>query len=286
MDSAISLRNVVKQYDTFQLGGLNLDIPRGCITGLVGENGAGKTTMLKLILGMIHKDQGNISLYGTMQEELPEKWRNDVGVIMGELDFASAMNARQIGVCMEHIFSGWKKKEFGNYLKQFKIDPEKKIKDYSKGMKMKLNLAVSLSHDAKLLIFDEATSGLDPVVRDEILDILLDFIQDENHTVLISSHITSDLEKISDYIAFLHEGKLVFFMNKDEMLYDYGVVRCSQEELSKIPREQIVAVKKSRFQCEALVSGREKLGKLAGEFVIDQTNIEEIILFLVKGERR
>ncbi|MGI6011788.1 MAG: ABC transporter ATP-binding protein [Ruminococcus sp.] len=285
MDTAISLRNVVKRYDAFTLGALNLDIPRGCITGLVGENGAGKTTMLKGILGLIHMDEGQILLNGTPLDDLPGGWKNDVGVILGDLDFAAAMNAQEIGLCLEHIYDRWQKREYGKYLKQFKIDADKKIKDYSKGMKMKLNLAIALSHDAKLLIFDEATSGLDPVVRDEILDILLEFIQDETHTVLISSHITSDLEKISDYIAFLQEGKLKFFMNKDEMLCDYGVLRCSEKFLVKVPKKQILSVRKGQFQCEVLVKGKDRLKELEGEFAIDPTNIEEIILFLVKGEK-
>ena len=282
MNSAISLKNVTKRYDKFVLDNITLDIPKGCITGLVGENGAGKTTLLKLILGFLSPCNGELLIDGIPFHDMKSEWKNDVGVVITGLEFAAMMNAKEFGRAMRYSFSRWKQDAYEGYLKTFKIDEKKCLKEYSKGMLMKLAIAAALSHDAKLLILDEPTSGLDPIVRDEILDILLDFIQDEEHSVLLSSHITSDLEKVADYIAFLHEGKLKFFMNKDELLYDYGIIRCREEELQDLPADGIVAVRKGCFQCEVLVRGKQKFQK--EQFVLDDTTIEEIILFMVKGE--
>lgn len=186
---------------------------------------------------------------------------------------------------MRSIYKNWNSQTYEKYLKDFKLDRKKQIKEYSKGMKMKLNLALALSHNARILIFDEATSGLDPVVRDDILELLLDFIQDENHTVLVSSHIISDLEKVADYIAFLHEGQMQFCMNKDELLYDYAVVRCSEEDYRKIPGSYVKRVRKNGYGCEVLISGRDRFEAEMPGYVIDKVTIENIILFWVKGER-
>ncbi len=284
MGMAVSLKNVTKHYEKFTLDHVTLEIPKGCIMGLVGENGAGKTTLLKLILEMIHRDEGEIKIDGISMEELPEDWKNNVGAVISWLDFAATMNASEVGTCMRSVFSGWQQETYEQYLKRFQIDPDKRIKEYSHGMKMKLNIVVAISHQAKLLILDEATSGLDPVVRDDILDLLLEFIQDEEHTVLISSHITSDLEKIADYIAYLDMGKLKFCLNKDEMLDSYGVVRCTPEDYEKIPKEFLKGVRKNRFEYEALVNNRLQVKKQLPDLVVDTTSIEEIILFMVKGE--
>lgn len=285
MENAISLHNVTKSYDGFTLDHITLDIPRGSIVGLVGENGAGKTTLLKCILQMIHMDNGSISIGGKPLGELPADWKEDVGVIMSGIDFASAMTADEMGKCMKLSYKNWQQDVFADYLRKFKIDGKKKIKDYSKGMKMKLNLAMALSHNAKLLIFDEATSGLDPIVRDDILDILLEFIQDESHAALLSSHITSDLEKVADYIAFLHEGRLKFCLNKDEMLYDYGAVKCSAADFERIPKEFIKGYRKNSFGYEVLIHDKQAFALTFPGLVLDNTSIEEIILFMVKGEK-
>lgn len=286
MESAICLHNVTKKYEGFTLDHINMKIPKGTIVGLVGENGAGKTTILKCILQMISLDEGNIYMEGKAVDTLPKDWKKDVGVILAGMDFAGLMNACEMGIAMRNIYSNWQQGVYEDYLRKFKIDPKKKIMDYSKGMKMKLSIALALSHEANLLIFDEATSGLDPVVRDDILDILLDFIQDENHTVLLSSHITSDLEKVADYIAFVHEGTLRFFMNKDEILYNYGVVRCSKEDMECLPQELIQGVRKNGYGYEILVSEKEKIGQRFPEMILDKVSIDEMILFMVKGERK
>ncbi|MCH1983222.1 ABC transporter ATP-binding protein [Ruminococcus sp. OA3] len=285
MGTAISLKNVTKHFDTFTLNNVTLDIPKGCIVGLVGENGAGKTTLLKLILQLFHCDGGEIRIDGVLMDELPVNWKNNVGAVITGLDFASGMCAVDVGKCMHSVFAGWQQETYEQYLKRFHIDPDKKIKDYSQGMKMKLNIIIAMSHNASLLIMDEATSGLDPVVRDDILELLLEFIQDEEHTVLISSHITSDLEKAADYIAYLDNGELRFCLNKDEMLYDYGVVRCTREDYEQLPKKHVKGVRRNHFEYEVLVENRMQIKSRFPKLAVDTTNIEEIILFMVKGER-
>ncbi len=286
MDAAIRLHNVTKSYKDFTLDHVTFDIPKGSIVGLVGENGAGKTTLLKCILQLVKPDEGQIYMDGKPLLQLPSDWKKHVGVILTGIDFAAAMTGDEFGKAMEKIYPNWEMDTYQNYLRKFQIDAGKKIKDYSKGMKMKLRLSMALSHQAKILIFDEATSGLDPVIRDDILDLLLEFIQDEDHAVLISSHIISDLEKVADYIAFLHEGRLQFCMNKDEILYKHGVVHCSAAEYSQIPEHYVKGVRRSQFGYEVLVCDREALQRELPQLTVDSTNIEEIILFLVKGERK
>ena len=286
MEAAISLKNVTKKYENFTLDHITMDIPRGSIVGLVGENGAGKTTLIKAILQMNFIQEGEILLDGKRMEDAMPQWKDSAGVILAGVEFASRLNARQLGACMSKAYGHWQAETFEKYLTVFQIDRNKNIKDYSRGMKMKLDLAVALSHQAKTLIFDEATSGLDPVVRDDILDILLDFIQDETHTVLISSHIISDLEKIADYIAFLHEGKLQFYMNKDELLYQFGIVHCTADEYGNIPDTYIQGVRKNQFGCEVLVNHLQDFQKRYPGYHTERTSIENIILFYVKGEKR
>lgn len=286
MDAAIRLKNVTKHYGDFTLDHITMDIPKGCIVGLVGENGAGKTTLIKAILQMVSIQEGEIILDGRPVAELAPQWKEQVGVILAGVEFAGRMNARQFGNCMRSLYTNWQDEQFERYLKDFQIDLGKEIKDYSKGMKMKLDLAVALSHQAKILIFDEATSGLDPVVRDDILDILLGFIQDEEHTALISSHIISDLEKVADYIAFLHKGRLQFYMDKDGLLYHFGVVHCTPGEYEKIPAAYVKGCRKSQFGYEVLIQEREKFIREHPGYTVDQADIEEIILYHVKGETR
>ncbi len=286
MEAAVSLKNVTKHYAQFTLDHITMDIPKGSIVGLVGENGAGKTTLLKTILQMTPIQEGEILLDGQNIEGLPPQWKNQAGVILSGLEFASRMSARELGNCMRRIYQNWQDDRFEKYLGDFQIDEKKKIKDYSKGMKMKLDLAIALSHQAKLLLFDEATSGLDPMMRDDILDILLEFIQDEEHSALISSHITSDLEKVADYIAFLHQGKLKFFMNKDELLYRFGVVRCSPEDYRKIPDQYVQGFRKNQFGYEVLILDREEFQRNYPNYMVDRTTIEEIVVYYVKGDAR
>ena len=284
METAIRLENVVKKYPKFTLDQINLELPKGCIMGLVGENGAGKTTLIKCILGLISLSDGRIYKDEKVISEKEIEWKNDVGVVMSGSSYPGNLNAKQINKIMENIYSRWDKNIFFDYLKQFHIDENKYTKDYSTGMAMKLQIAVAFSHNAKLLLLDEATSGLDPVVRDEILEILQNFIQDEECTVLFSSHITSDLEKVADYITFLHKGKLIFSENKDELLYNYGVVRCSKEDYKRISPEHVIGLRKNQFGYEVMVDNRIDISRQNRDWVVDTTTLEEIILFQIKGD--
>lgn len=283
METAIRLEHVTKKYKDFALKDICLEIPKGCIVGLVGENGSGKTTMIKAILGLIHTDEGRIYIENTLSEQLTKDWKKDVGTVLGGLEFFRDGTAETLGRCMKDIFPNWDKEIYAAYLKKFKISPDKKIKEYSKGMAVKLVLTVAFSHNAKLLVLDEPTSGLDPVVRDEILDILLEFIQDEDHTVLISSHIVSDLEKTADYIAFLREGQLEFMDSKDALLEEYAMLRCGKDEWQIIPDRFIMGMRKSAFDCEILIKGREEFAKRFPRFALSKASVEDIIVYSVRG---
>ena len=276
---AVQFKKVSKNYPSFSIDNLNLNIPAGCITGLVGRNGAGKSTLIKLLLSIISPDSGMIEILGDKITSNPIH-NEEIGVALDSSNFSGYLNAKQIDKVMASIYKTWDSTRFFNYLTHFQIDSTKKIKDYSKGMTMKLHIAVALSHDTKLLILDEATSGLDPVVREQILDILLDFIQSEEHSVLISSHILSDLEKVCDYIAFLHEGKLLFMEDKDTLIEKYGILKCTKEELLLLDKKEILGTRNNAFMAQALIKRNLKLPFQA---VVDSASIEEIMIFLESG---
>lgn len=282
MSYALELHNVTKKYNGFTLDNINLTLPTGSIMGFVGENGAGKSTTIKLILDLIRKDNGTIHILQNDYQSLPLDRKEDIGVVMDDSCFPEVLNALQIGKLSSKLYKHWDDKVYKCYLKQFQLPEKKELKEYSKGMKMKLNIACALSHHAKLLILDEATSGLDPIIRDEILDIFLEFIQDETHSILMSSHITSDLEKICDYITLIHKGSIVFTKTKDELLETYGIVKCSEQELKKLPSKAIVSYRMNQFGAEALVFKQQLL---TGHFLIDPASIEEIMLFYIKGSK-
>lgn len=280
MEYALQLINVTKQYKDFKLDNINIKLPQGCIMGFVGENGAGKSTTIKLILDLINRDRGQITVLGKDNKIDFNSIKENIGVVMDESSFPDNLNAKEINKFMKRIYKTWDEDKFFKLLKQFSIAEDKSIKDYSRGMKMKFSIAVSLSHDSKILIMDEATSGLDPIVREEILDIFLEFIQDESNSIFISSHIISDLEKICDYITFIHKGKIVFSEPKDELLEKYGILKCSEKELEKIDVSAVKGIRKNKFGVEALVFKN----KIKGSYVIDKANIEDIMLFHVKEQ--
>ena len=228
MDNAIELKNVCKHYSGFELKNVSFNVPTGCIMGFVGENGAGKTTILKAILNLINIDNGQIKVLGEDSKSINNSLKEKIGVAFDDSYFGDALCADDVSLIMKNTFKSWDDAVYQGYIQRFSLPHKKIFKEYSKGMKMKLTLAVALSHHSKLLILDEATSGLDPIVRDEILDIFLEFIQDEEHTILISSHIISDLEKVSDYITFINKGEVLFSKEKDELIYNYGIVKCSK----------------------------------------------------------
>lgn len=276
--NAAELHGVQKVYKDFKLGPLDLTVPAGTIVGLVGENGAGKTTTLKILTGVNPPDGGRAELLGGLPKD-PEV-RARLGVVFEEAYFYEGMNAAHIGRSMAGIFGArWDAGAFSGYLKRFGLEPDKKIKEYSRGMRMKLSLATALAHAPEMLVLDEPTAGLDPVVRGEILDLFLEFIQDEHHTILMSSHITSDLEQIADSIAYLHHGHLLFHEDKDALMQEYGLLRCSEADLHRLPDGMAVFTRRSTFGCETLVKGREAVLRLLPGTVCDPAGIDDIMRF-------
>lgn len=281
--NAIEIKGLEKRYDGFQLGSFDLTLPSGCIMGLVGENGAGKSTTIKLIMNAIGRDAGEISVLGVDNRSAGFRdVKEDIGVVLDEAYFPEVMSARNVGKVMALTYKNWDAAAFEGYLKKFSLAPDKIFKDYSRGMRMKLAIAAALSHGAKLLILDEATSGLDPMARDELLDIFNDFTRDENCSILLSSHIVSDLEKICDYIAFLHRGRLVLCEEKDRLLEEYALVRLPEERLSELSEESIISRRASGYGTEALVLR----GGIPAAIPTEHTSLEDIILFLAKGDER
>jgi len=277
--NALELKGVCKAYKNFSIDDLDLTLPGGCIMGLIGENGAGKSTTIKLILDMVNRDSGSITVLGKDNRESFELTKEDIGVVLDEVGISGCLTAKQVGKIMKYTYKNWNSEQFSEYLRKLSIDEGKKFKDYSRGMKMKLGIAIALSHDAKLLILDEATSGLDPIVRDEVIDMFSEFTRDENHSILISSHIVSDLEKICDYIAFLHKGKLLLCEEKDRLKEQYCIVRCTKDDLLKIPSDGILGKKETPYGVEAIVS----VDYIPDEVEVSPVDIEQLFIFMVKG---
>lgn len=276
---AIEIKDLVKTFDGFKLGPLNLAIPKGTIVGYIGQNGAGKSTTIKLILGLLRKDSGEMRI---LDEENPDSLevKDKLGVVFDDLLMPEEMTLIDIERFCCGVYSQWDKSLFFGFVRKFNLPSQKIIKNYSRGMKMKLSTAIALSHNAKLLLLDEATSGLDPVVREEILDLLLDFMQDENHTILISSHILSDLEMVADYIAFIDKGKILFMETKDELKENYGIYAASHEEVKSIDRDAIVGRRVHSFGQELLV----KKSLVPAGIHLQKPSIEDIMIYLAKGE--
>lgn len=277
MENAICIRGLCKHYEDFSLENLDLTVPTGSIVGFVGENGAGKTTTLKAIFGAIRTDGGSIEVLGCTDPDRLDK--SQIGVVMEDSFFYETLTPRQVNSIMKSLQPGWDSAEFARLLHNYQLPEKKLIKDMSKGMRMKFRLATALAHKPKLLILDEATSGLDPVVRGEVLDYLRDYIQDESHSVLMSSHITSDLEKVADSIAYLHKGRLLFQMDRDELLEKYGVLRCSPEQLEVLDNRLKVATRETGFTCETLVNDAAAARRALPDTVIDRASIEDIMQF-------
>lgn len=283
MEYALQIEHLDKSYSEFALKDICLQLPKGSIMGLIGENGAGKSTMMKAVLNLIQKDRGEIEILGRHMEEDAGSLKEEIGVVFDEIHFHETLTPKRIGKICANAYKSWDMQEYEGYLKRFNLPVEKEIKTFSKGMKVQLSLATALSHHAKLLILDEATSGLDPVVRDEILDIFLDFVQDEEHSILVSSHITSDLEKAADYITFLHNGKILLSKSKDELIYHYGILRCGKEAFEQLEKEDILAFRKMDYQYEVLVADRKAMQKKYEKTVVDAATLEEIMLLYIKG---
>lgn len=279
--NAIEIKNLTKSFDGFKLDNLSLTLPSGCILGLIGENGAGKSTTIKLILGALRADSGSISLLGRDSREMTALEKEEIGVVLDGVSFPQTLTLRQIEHMFALSYTNWDAAEFKRLVSKFGLseDWNKKFKDFSRGMRMKLGIAAALSHGAKLLILDEATAGLDPVVRDEVLDILNDFTRDEAHSVLISSHIVSDLEKLCDYIAFLHRGRLMLCEEKDVLLGEYGILRCAKDELRELDESAVLYRRETPYSAELLV----RRDAVPRGLDVSGVSIEELFVLMIKS---
>ena len=279
--NALEMKHVTKSYASFRLNDVSLSLPSGCIMGLVGENGAGKSTTIQLIMNTVQKEAGEILVLGKNNtSEDFKQVKEDIGIVLDEAYYPEVLSPANVSRIMRHTYRNWQENRFYDYLKQFGLQKKKKFKEFSRGMKMKLAIAVALSHQPKLLILDEATSGLDPVIRDEILGIFNDFTRDESHSVLLSSHIISDLEKICDYIAYLHHGSLLFCEEKDVLLEEYGILHTTSSQALHVPQEAVLGRREGKYATELFV----RRSRISDAFDVEKAGIEDIMLFFAKKE--
>lgn len=284
MDYALEVNHLTKKYQDFTVNDITLNIPKGTILGLIGENGAGKSTIINTILNITKKDAGEMKIFGQDVYEHENEVKEKIAVIFDECHFNPNFKVDMIGKMMSKIYQNWNQETYLSYLNRFNLPKDKKIKNFSKGMKMKLSFAVAFSHNPRLLILDEATSGLDPIVRDEILEILKEFILDEENAVLISSHITSDLDKIADYISFIHEGNLVFTKTYEDIRDNYGVLRCGKSMFEALDQDDVVAYKKEDFEYRVLIENRQEFVNVHQDAIVEKADIEDLMLLYIKGE--
>ena len=287
MENILELQQVSKVFpkSDFTLDHITFSLPYGAILGFVGENGAGKTTTIGCILNTIIKNSGTVKIFGREMQDSDTDMREKIGVVYDGDNFPAYWSAKQLSQVMEGLYHNWDHSLFLKYLEAFHLPSKQKIKHYSKGMTMKLAIAAALSHHPQLLILDEATSGLDPIMRDEMLDVFLDFVQEEDHSILLSSHITSDLEKVADYITFIHDGKIIMTASKNDLSYHYAVMRCRESQFRVLDTEDILAYRKRDFQIDVLVRNGKEAKQKYKDVVIDHVSVDEIMLLLVKGER-
>ena len=279
--NAITIRGLEKRYPGFELK-LDLELPQGCILGLIGENGAGKSTTIKAILGMLRPDAGSISVLGQDNSRNFAPVREDVGVVLDEAGYPACLSAAQLGKVMAGIYKNWDAQAFEGYLRKLSVPADKSYSGLSRGTKMKLAIAVALSHHPKLLVLDEPTSGLDPLVRDEVVELFSDFTRDEGHSVLISSHIVSDLEKLCDYIAFLHKGRLLLYEEKDALQEEYGLVQLSKTDFKALDGDAVIGHRATPYGVSAIVRREAIPAGLA----VEPVSIEDLFVLMVKeGEQ-
>ena len=284
MKNLLELSHLNKDYGSFRLRDVSFSVPGGSIMGFIGENGAGKTTTIKLILDVVRRDSGSVKAFGLSVPENDLEIKEQLGVVFDESCFYGELRPRDIQKILKPVYKSWDDGLYGRYLSQFHLPEGKLIKEFSKGMKMKLSIAAALAHHPRLLILDEATSGLDPVMRSEILDLLLDFIQDEEHAVLFSSHITADLERAADYITLIHDGQIVFSRQKDDLIESLGVLKGGAEDLKRLQRADVLRYRKNAFGFEALVADRRTAVRRYPGLVADGVTLDDLMLFYGKGE--
>lgn len=281
MDNNILVQNLCKQFEDFSLDNVSFKVPKGRIVGFIGENGAGKSTTINLILNELSKDSGQIQVFG-VDHTIPTVKEN-IGVVFDECNFHDVFTAADIEKILKEVYKAWDSNLFSQYLKKFKIPTKKTIGTFSKGMKMKLFIICAMAHRPKLLILDEATTGLDPVVRDEVLDLFLEFIQDEDCSIFFSSHITSDIQKIADYVILIHQGKIIFEEQKDNLVYNYGVAKCEKEKYAQLSSDDYIIHRTTNMSVECLVHDKEAFKPKYKNIIVDNATLEDIMLFYVKG---
>ena len=286
MENIIEIKKLKKKYDDkFELGKIDLAIPKGVIVGLIGENGAGKTTLIKSMLNIIKIDSGEIKIFGKDYKKEEKTIKEDIGVVLDNMFFPELLNAKDINNSMKDVYKNWDSELYFSYLKEFDLPDNKPLKSMSKGMRKKLEIVAAISHKPKLLILDEPTSGLDPVVRSEVLEIFQKFIEDEEHSILLSTHITSDLEHIADEIIFIDKGKKVLQKSRDEIIDNYGILKCDIDYFSNIDKKDIIAYKKTKYAYEILVNDKEQASKKYHNCVIDKITLEDLMVLVIKGEK-
>ena len=283
--NAIEIKSIKKTYKDFKLDISNFKVQNGTITGLIGENGAGKTTLIKSILGIIKSDCNNLKIFNKDYKENENDIKEDIGLVLDNAFFPELLNAKDINTIMKGIYKNWDEKLFFKYVKDLNLKDNKEIKSLSCGMKKKLEIITALSHHPKLLILDEPTSGLDPVARGEVLDILLKFIKDEHHTVLLSTHITTDLEHIADQIIFIDDGKIILDEQKDNIINDYGILKCEHSYFDKVSKNDVLAYKKNKYNTDVLIKDKEKIKKKYKDVVIDNVTLEDLMILMIKGDK-
>jgi ABC-2 type transport system ATP-binding protein len=283
--NVIELSHVSKDYGDFKLDDVSFSVPEGSVCGFIGQNGAGKTTTINLLLDVIKRDSGEIKLFGKSIDEGSAALREDIGVVFDEMGFHEFMTGKDINIMMKHIYKNWDEEAFFENLKRFSLPSKKKCGDFSRGMRMKLQIAVALSHNAKLLVMDEPTSGLDPIVRNEMINIFREYVVQEDHTILLSSHITADLEKIADEVVFINSGRIVLSGNKDDILERHGILKCKKSELEKISDSLIVSSEVTDYGAQVLVNDRHAAARLYPDMVIEPAALEEIMIYNVNRMR-
>lgn len=285
MENILEVKNLCKNYDKFSLKNISLNLPKGTIMGLVGENGAGKSTTIKAILNLVNTSDGTIKIFGLDCKEHEMEIKEEIGIVLDDGFVSEYLNPTDINTIMKNVYKNWDEELYFKYLENFKLPKDKLSREYSSGMKMKLKIAVALAHHPKLLILDEPTSGLDPIARNDILDIFQDFIQDEEHGIFVSSHITSDLESIADYITFINNGEIVLSKTRDELLDKMGIAKISKEQFEKIDQNDYIRFKKNKYEYDVLVEDRTTFKTKYKIEVIDKPRIEDIMIMYVKGEK-
>jgi ABC-2 type transport system ATP-binding protein len=285
MDLNLKVENLTKRYAGFTLDGVGFELPKGSIMGFVGENGAGKTTTIKLILNLIRRDAGNVKIFGLDNIKDERRIKEQMGVVLDESSLHDTLRPSDISRIFAGFYQSWNDAEFKRLMEKFSLPDTKTVKEYSRGMKTKLSIAAALAHDPRLLILDEPTGGLDPVARSEILDIFMDYIQNEKNSILFSSHITTDLEKVADYITFISHGRIVLSDSKDEIIDSYGLLHCGASDLSGVDKKDIAGLRENRFGCDVLVKNKSLARRRYAGMPIDDASIEDIMLFYARGQK-